>query len=120
MRGKLDENIPTGAVAIVESVGWQCDTVYDEYLNGAVDPRVAEVCRVDNLVLFTIDLDFANIRAYPPADYEGIVVLRPVEPDRERILRLFEMAMPVLSVGWVPHRLWIVEPTRIRCRGTEE
>ena len=94
--------------AIVQSAGWQCDTVYDEVLSGAEDTRVSAVCRAEGCVLFTIDLDFADIRAYPPAEYEGIVVLRPVKPSRASILRLLERAMPVLSTGWVAHRLWIL------------
>ena len=119
MRGKLDEDMPIESVAIVQSAGWQCDTVYDEALSGAEDTRVSEVCRAEGCVLFTIDLDFADIRAYPPAEYEGIVVLRPVKPSRASILRLLERAMPVLSTGWVAHRLWILEPARVRFRGAE-
>jgi predicted nuclease of predicted toxin-antitoxin system len=110
MRGKLDESMPIEAAAVLESAGWQCDTVYGEALGGAEDAQVGAVCRSEGRVLFTIDLDFADIRAYPPGEYEGIVVLRPVEPSRESILRLLARAMPVLSIGWVAHRLWILEP----------
>lgn len=119
MRGKLDENMPIESVAILQSAGWQCDTVYDEVLSGAEDSRVSEVCRAEGRVLFTIDLDFADIRAYPPAEYEGIVVLRPVKPSRDSILRLLERAMAVLSSEWVAHRLWILEAARVRFRGAE-
>ena len=116
MRGKLDENMPTEAVAVLAAVGWTCDTVFDEALGGAEDPQIAHVCRAEKLVLFSIDLDFADIQVYPPADYEGIVVLRPVVPSRDSILRLLERALPVLTSGWVAHRLWIVEPGRVRFR----
>ena len=119
MRGKLDENMPAESIEVLRSAGWHCDTVHDEALSGAEDSRVSEVCRVEGRVLFTIDLDFANIRAYPPADYEGIVVLRPIKPSRDGILRLLERAMPVLNAGWVPHRLWILEPARVRFRGAQ-
>ena len=63
MRGKLDENMPLESVAILQSAGWECDTVYDEGLSSAEDTRVSEVCRTESRVLFTIDLDFADIRA---------------------------------------------------------
>ena len=116
MRGKVDENMPTEAVAILEGAGWSCDTVLAEGLGGAEDPHVAKVCQAERRVLFTIDLDFADIRAYPPGDYQGIVVLRPVVPSRDGILRLLERAMPILTSGWVAHRLWIVEPGRVRFR----
>jgi hypothetical protein len=69
-------------------------------------------------VLFTLDLDFADIRAYPPADYQGIVVLRPNRPSRDAVLALLGRALPVLSSEWVAHQLWIVEPSRIRTRAS--
>ena len=116
MRGKLDENMPVEAVAVLEAVGWTCDTVFDETLGGAEDSEITQTCRAGRLVLFSIDLDFADIRAYPPADYEGIVVLRPVAPGRDSILRLLERALPVLTTDWVAHRLWIIEPGRVRFR----
>lgn len=119
MRGKLDENMPIEAAAILHAVGWQCDTVLDEALGGTQDVRLGQVCRDERRVLFTIDLDFADIRAYPPAEYEGIVVLRPVKQSRDSILRLLERAIPVLSAGWVAHRLWILEPGRVRFRGAD-
>lgn len=119
MRAKLDENLPVESIPILESAGWQCETVFQEGLSGAEDERVSEICRTETRVLFTIDLDFADIRAYPPSEYEGIVVLRPIHPSRERILRLLERTMPLLGGQWVAHRLWIVEPGRIRFRGAE-
>ncbi len=119
MLGKLDENMPTESAAILQSAGWACDTVHDEGLSGAEDTRVSEVCRAEGRVLFTLDLDFADIRAYSPVEYEGIVVLRPVKLSRDSILRLLEQAMPVLSSGWVSHRLWIVEAGRVRFHGVE-
>lgn len=119
MVGKLDENMPVEAVGVLASAGWECDTVYDEALGGAEDPEVAAVRRRERRVLFTIDLDFADIRAYPPTEYEGIVVLRPIEPSRDRILHLLERAMSLLSTDWVPHRLWIIEPARVRFRGAD-
>jgi len=120
MRGKLDENMPTEAVAVLEAFDWPCDTVFDEALGGAEDPQIAQTCRAEGWVLFTIDLDFADIRAYPPADYEGIVVLRPVVPSRDSILRLLERAMPMLTTNWVAHRLWIIEPGRVRFREADK
>lgn len=119
MRAKLDENMPIESATILESTGWDCETVLEEGLSGAEDHRVAGVCRAEDRVLFTIDLDFADIRAYPPAEYEGIVVLRPVQPSRDSILRLLERTMPLIGGQWVAHRLWIVEPGRIRFRGIE-
>jgi predicted nuclease of predicted toxin-antitoxin system len=120
MRAKLDENLPVEAAELLRRAGWECDTVDDEGLAGADDPRVAVRCQAEARVLFTLDLDFADIRAYPPSEYVGIVVLRPVEPSRRQVLQLVSRVIPVLSAEWVEHRLWIVEPARVRVRGANE
>jgi predicted nuclease of predicted toxin-antitoxin system len=117
MRAKLDENLPVEAAELPRTAGWECDSVYDERLVGADDAKVAAVCQADARVLFTLDLDFADIRAYPPTEYVGIVVLRPTEPSRRQALELLTRVLPVLSAEWMEHRLWIVEPARLRVRG---
>jgi predicted nuclease of predicted toxin-antitoxin system len=120
MRAKLDENLPVEAAELLRTAGWECDTVDEEGLAGADDPIVAAKCQVEARVLFTLDLDFADIRAYPPSEYLGIVVLRPTEPSRRQVLQLVSRALPVLSAEWMEHRLWIVEPARVRVRGANE
>lgn len=116
MRGKIDENVPTEAVDLLRQAGWECDTVYDEALGGAEDPQLIDRCRVEGRVLFTIDLDFADIRAYPPSDQVGIVVFRAPKPSRAAVLALVQAAIPVLASEWAERRLWIVEPGRVRIR----
>jgi predicted nuclease of predicted toxin-antitoxin system len=120
MRAKLDENLPVEAAELLRTAGWECDSVYDEGLAGADDPDVAAACQAGARVLFTLDLDFADIRAYPPSEYVGIVVLRPTEPSRRQVLQLVSRVLPVLLAEWMEHRLWIVEPARVRVRGANE
>jgi len=120
MRAKLDEKLPVEAAELLRTAGWECDSVYDEGLAGADDPDVAAACQAGARVLFTLDLDFADIRAYPPSEYVGIVVLRPTEPSRRQVLQLVSRVLPVLSAEWTEHRLWIVEPARVRVRGANE
>ena len=36
-----------------------------------------QACRTEGRILITLDLDFSDIRAYPPGTYPGIWVLRP-------------------------------------------
>jgi predicted nuclease of predicted toxin-antitoxin system len=120
MRAKLDESMPNEAAGLLRGAGWECHTVHDEGLGGADDARLASVCRDEDRVLFTLDLDFADIRAYPPVDYLGIVVFRPEKPSRDAVLGLLERALPVLSNEWATNQLWIVEPSRIRTRASPQ
>lgn len=118
MRAKLDENLPVEAAELLRAAGWVCDTVHDEGLGGADDAKVGTACRADARVRFTLDLDFSDIRAYPPSEYLGIVILRPPEPSRQRVLQMLTRVLPVLAAQWADHQLWIVEPERVRVRGT--
>jgi predicted nuclease of predicted toxin-antitoxin system len=120
MRAKLDENMPLDAGQLLAAAGWSVATVHDEGLSGAPDHLVITACQTEGRVLFSLDLDFADIRFYPPDKHNGIVVLRPVEPDRDSVLALLTAALPLLSAEPVRQRLWIVEPDRIRIRGGSE
>ena len=77
MTFKLDENLPADAAGLLRNTGLEGDTVRDEGLRGAEDEVVAATAQREGRVLITLDLDFSNIRAYPPQLYSGIVVLRP-------------------------------------------
>lgn len=98
MRAKLDENLPLEVARLLRASGWECDTVHD----------------------LTLDLDFADIRTYPPGHFAGIVILRPAVPSVRQITRLVARVLPILASEWIDGRLWIVEPSRVRVRGDGE
>jgi predicted nuclease of predicted toxin-antitoxin system len=120
VRCKIDENLPVEAAALLSDGGFSCDSVFDESLNGASDAKVSAACRAEGRVLVTLDLDFADIRAYPPAEYPGIVVLRPSEPSRDQVLALLARTIAAFGQEDVEHSLWIVEPGRIRVRAADD
>jgi predicted nuclease of predicted toxin-antitoxin system len=76
MNIKLGENLPEDAVTIFMNAGYHESTVLGQGLGGRADPEVAAVCKAESKILVTLDTDFANIGAYPPKDYSGIIVLR--------------------------------------------
>jgi predicted nuclease of predicted toxin-antitoxin system len=116
VRCKIDENLPVEAAGLLNGGGHECHTVFDEQLAGADDASLYERCRREGRVLLTLDLDFADIRTYPPDESPGIIVLRPDEPDRDRVLHLMREVVPALDRETVAQSLWIVEESRIRIR----
>jgi predicted nuclease of predicted toxin-antitoxin system len=117
MRAKLDENMPLDAAQLLTAAGWAVATVYEEQLTGATDERLIAACKAESRVLFSLDLDFADVRLYPPESQTGIVVLRPIEADRGSVLALLVAVLPLLASEPIRQRLWIVEPDRVRIRG---
>ena len=116
MRLKIDENLPVECAGILRDGGFEADTVADERLTGAEDSAIAFRSRTEGRVLITLDLDFANVRAYPPAEYAGIIVLRSKTQDKCAVLTLVHRLALVLANRAPAGQLWIVEPDRIRFR----
>jgi predicted nuclease of predicted toxin-antitoxin system len=114
MRFKIDENMPAAAVTLLRARGHDAETVIDEGLCGAEDREVATLCRTEERVLLTFDLDFADIRAYLPRAYTGIIVLRLKRQDAANTVSVLRSALDLLEHEFAPGHLWIVEKDRIR------
>ena len=115
-RFKLDENLPRDAEALLHGVGFDVETALSENLGGAEDPTILRACRDEGRVLITLDLDFADIRAYPPGENHGIWVLRPGQQTVSATLTLMRAALKLLATETPNGRLWVVEADRIRIR----
>lgn len=115
-RFKLDENLPPEGATIFRSAGHDCHTVYDEDLSGAHDGTIARACHSEQRILVTLDLDFSDIRTYPPGSHSGIIVLRPRRADRYQTLRLIIRTSHLLRTQSARGQLWIVDERRVRIR----
>jgi predicted nuclease of predicted toxin-antitoxin system len=113
---KTDENLPSSAAMLLRTAGHDVTTIVEEKLGGAADPNVAEVCRSEERALVTLDRGLGNIRAYPPTDYHGIVVLRPREQSLDAILELVKTFATLLESNTLAGTLWIVDERRFRIR----
>ena len=116
MRFKIDENLPIEARDLLLRAGHEAETVVDEDLSGTPDLQIASVCLAERRAIVTLDLDFADIRSYPPADYAGIIVLRLSRQDKPAVLSLLQRLVQPLQVEQLDGRLWIVDQHRIRIR----
>jgi len=116
MKIKFDQNMdPRGAV-FLRQAGHEVSTVKEQNLTGAQDKVIAEVCQKELRCLVTLDLDFANTFVYPPPEYFGLVVLRHSKLTANRLLELVRQLSTALLSLVPTHKLWIVEPGRIRVR----
>lgn len=116
MKFKSDENIPLEVAVDLRQAGHDALTAADQKLAGQSDVRLAEVCRTEGRALLTLDLDFADIRVYPPSDYAGIIVLRPSVQTITNTRRLVGQVVALLPIEAVGGRLWIVDEGKIRIR----
>ena len=116
MQFKVDENLPAEVASLLREAGHEATTVVQQHLAGSTDPQLASVCQQEERALVTLDVDFADIRAYPPPQYAGLIVLRLSRQDKPYVLSVFNKIVPLLMVEPVRQRLWIVEEHRVRIR----
>ena len=116
MRVKLDENLPIQLKRLFTESGHDAATVVDEGLGGAPDTEIAAICIAEERVLITLDLDFADIRTYPPKAYAGIIVFRLPRAVRDAVLDVGAVLIARLRESSPEGQLWIVEDSRIRIR----
>jgi predicted nuclease of predicted toxin-antitoxin system len=113
---KIDENLPTTAAEILREAGFDAETVADEDLAGSDDAVLATRARMEGRILVNLDLDFANIQAYPPGEHPGIIVLRLRSQDRATVIAYVRRLTSALGRRKPAGELWIVEGNRIRFR----
>jgi len=116
LRFKLDENLPRRVVPALLDLGHDVETVLSEGLSGAKDPALLAACIAENRILINFDLDFADIRAYPPGSHRDVWVLRPPDQALGRVLRLVTAGIRLTSIERAPGQLWIIDERRVRVR----
>lgn len=97
MRFKIDENLPTESAKLLNDAGHDALTIHDQRMVGELDSRVSAVCQSEHRALLTLDLDFSDIRAYPPAEHHGIVVLRPRTQAKPAVMQLLTQLIRLLA-----------------------
>jgi predicted nuclease of predicted toxin-antitoxin system len=119
MRFKVDENLHEDIVEALRLRGHDALSVHDQKMRGASDVQLGEACRAEGRAIVSFDLDFANIRTYPPGDYPGLIVLRLADQSRPYVLRIFNSVLDLLDREVLAGCLWVVEEHRVRIRRAE-
>ncbi len=116
MKIKLDENISRHLKPNLQQTGHDIFTAADEGLLGKSDLEVGAAAKSEGMILFTFDLEFADLRKFPPGTHPGIILFRPqsmgplaTNPFIVNFVKETDMAP--LSGCTV-----IVDPTRVRIR----
>jgi predicted nuclease of predicted toxin-antitoxin system len=116
MQFKVDENLHPDAADVLRDAGRDAMTVLEQNLRGRADREIAEVCLREQRAIITLDLDFSDIREFPPEHYQGIIVLRLVDQSRPAVVRTMRRLLAVMAVERLPGALWIVDEQQVRIR----
>jgi len=114
MKIKLDQNISQCLRDDLTAIKLDVDTVLDQGLSGADDSAVLKAATSHDRILFTLDTDFLDLKAYPADSHRGVIVFRPPRQGALTVAK-FVLAF-VHSTDLAKHyrRTTIVERTRAR------
>jgi predicted nuclease of predicted toxin-antitoxin system len=111
---KLDENMPADLATRLRAAGHDVMDVAGEGLGGEDDLPVLQAATKEGRILLTFDLDFADIRHYPPGSHAGIVVFR-LQDQRWRSLQgPVDRLLAGNILDGLGKGLAIVDETRVR------
>ena len=116
MRFKVDENLPSEVAEELRARHHEADTVEEEGLKGSLDEDLLPMVRDEQRAFFTLDKGIADIRAYPPDDYFGIVLFRPPSQGRGMVLEFVLDHLDQLLQLPLEGRLIVVSRAGIRVR----
>lgn len=116
MRFKIDENLHDDVADLLAADGHDVETVHSEGLRGFDDTALEAHCRTENRALITLDLDFADLRAFAPANTSGIIVLRLHDQSRRHVVSVVSGILNLLKREPVAGRLWLVSEASVRVR----
>lgn len=93
MKIKLDEHITVAALPLLRAAGHDVHTVTDENMAGADDRSLMAACIREQRLLITFDLGFGDVRAYPPAQHPGVLLLRMRDQQPDEVLDLLRKVL---------------------------
>lgn len=117
LKFKVDENLPEIAAKLLREAGFDAETVLSEELGGSPDSVLAAVCLAEGRALVTLDLDFSDIRTYPPGDYPGFIVLRIQNHSISHISAIMGKVVMLLQKERLAGTIWSVDERRVRIYG---
>ena len=116
MKIKLDENLSRYLKDSLSQLGHDVSTALDEGLLGKVDTDVGAAAKGEDRMIFTLDLDFADLRKFAPGSHPGVVLFRPRSMGPFAVNRFVLKFSQETELTTLARCLAVVEPHRIRVR----
>ena len=116
MKFKLDENLPRALKAALVGLGYSASTVHDEELSSKPDTVVAAAAKAEGRMLLTLDVEFGDLRKYPPGTHPGIILFRPRSLGALTVAQFVEEFVRDSDVEALAGCVAVVERNRVRVR----
>ena len=111
-----DECVYRVTVEALRSWGHDVVTTQEANLVGEADAIQLQEAISQGRILITADLDFSNIRRYPPANHNGIIVLKIRPKILNEVHALLKKLVETISQENLNQTLVIVDRNKYRVR----
>ena len=116
MKLKLDENLSQHLKHTLAEFQHDVLTAADHGLLSKPDMVIGEAVKREGRVLLTSDLEFADLRKYPPGHHPGIILFRPRSFGPLAVNHFVEQFVRNTNLERLAGCVAVVEPSRIRVR----
>jgi predicted nuclease of predicted toxin-antitoxin system len=113
---KLDENLSSYLKPALISLQHDVSTAADQDLLSQPDTAIAAAANGEGRTLLTLDLEFADLRKYPPGSHPGIILFRPRSFGPLAVNRFVEEFVRGANLEMFAGCVAVVEPARVRVR----
>ena len=116
MKIKLDENISRHLKSLLKQEGHEAITAAEQGFLGKTDTEIGAAVKVEGMLLFTLDLEFADLRKYPPGSHPGIILFRPLSMGPLSVNRFIIEFVTGTDLSSLAGCIAVVDPKRVRIR----
>ena len=113
---KLDENISRHLKPLLKQEGHEAITAGEEGLLGKRDVEIGNAAKAEGRILFTLDLEFGDLRKFPPGNHPGTVLFRPQSMGPGSVNRFITEFVRETDLALLAGCVVVVDPTRVRIR----
>ena len=119
---KVDEILGQSHVERLRDAGYDPDRVHDQGLSGASDETVWQRVCEERRFFITLDLDFSDVRRFPPGTHPGILLLRPRTASHNTVMEVLDRVLRERSLDLLRGCLTVASEsyTRIRRPSTSD
>jgi predicted nuclease of predicted toxin-antitoxin system len=120
MKLKLDENLSRHLKPVLIKLQHDVSTAADENLLSRPDTEIARAALREGRMLLTLDVEFADLRKYPPGSHPGIILFRPHSLGPLSVNRFIADFIRFTDLNRLAACVAVVDPIHVRVRSPEK
>lgn len=116
MKFLLDQNISPKVTRFLKEQGHDARDTRDLHLHDASDDQLWELAQSEQRFFITFDLDFSDLRKYPPGPKFGVIIFRTRSTTSKTVIRLLRTILQRYPEKKLRGKLVIVTENQVRIR----